>query len=82
MSSPLSASKIAALSWALDLTPHPVYAAGDDGRIVYVNAAGRARWGEAATLGASAAGLFAGEARGHLAAFSAQVLASGEAAAP
>jgi PAS domain S-box-containing protein len=80
MSSSHSASRIAALRWALDSSPHLVYAAGADGRIVYVNAAGRARWGEAATVGASAAGLFAGETRGHLAAFSAQVLASGEAA--
>jgi len=80
MSSPHSASRIAALGWALDSSPHLVYAAGADGRILYVNAAGRARWGDAAAVGAPAAGLFASQTRGHLAAVSAQVLASGETA--
>lgn len=79
-SQPDSASRIAALGWALDSSPHLVYAAGADGRILYVNAAGRARWGDAAAVGAPAAGLFASETRGHLAAVSAQVLAGGETA--
>lgn len=78
MSSQHSASKIAALGWALDSTPHPVYAAGTDGRIVYVNAAGRARWGEAATVGEPPTGLFTGQAREQLAAFEAKALAGGE----
>jgi PAS domain S-box-containing protein len=72
--------RIAALAWALDASPHLVYAAGADGRIFYANPAGRARWGHAATLGAPAAGLFTGESLGHMAAASVQVLAGAEAA--
>ena len=80
MSLPHPASSVAALGWVFDACPHPVYAAGADGCIAYVNAAGRARWGDAATVAAPAAGLFAVESRGHHAASTAQVLATGEAA--
>ena len=75
-----SAARIDALGWALETSLSVVYAAGADGRVVFTNAAARARWGDAATRGAPAFDLFSGEAGGHLAEVAARVLTSGESA--
>ena len=73
-----SATRIDALGWALETSLSVVYAAGADGRVVFANAAARARWGDVATKETPALDLFAGEARGHLEEVAARVLTSGE----
>ncbi len=78
MSPKLSAAKIEALGWALEASLSVVYAAGVDGRVVFANAAARARWGDVATRGTPDVEFFAAEARGHLAEAAARVLTSGE----
>jgi PAS domain S-box-containing protein len=67
----------AALVWALETSPDLVFAAGTDGRVVFANAAARARWGDAATPGMPAVDLFPVEARAAFADVAAQILASG-----
>ncbi|MDP2054160.1 MAG: PAS domain-containing protein, partial [Acidobacteriota bacterium] len=78
MSAKLLAAGNDALGWALESTPNVVFAANADGHVTFANAAARAQWGDAVKEGAPAAGLFADEARGRLAAVAAQALTSGE----
>ena len=78
MNAALSAPGIDALRWALEPSLTVAYAAGADGRLVFANAAARARWHDAATAGMPAIDLFSGDARDHLADVAARVLTAGE----
>lgn len=81
MNAALSAVGIDALRWTLEKSLSVAFAAGADGRLIFANAAARARWQDAATAGLPAIDLFSGDARHHLADVAGRVLMTGESGA-